>query len=161
MVDNRPEDERGYDHWLSITVKKSEAQAAEIARLTAELAQARAERDAAADNADSMLDDIERSRYDIWQLANEYGAETASVDPKDVEENIRALLRIGDRPPLIERQRRTIWALVVAGRAIHRTLWQALDQYEINDRGIVRDMRQHVIGLNIEHAKQSGQQAGE
>ena len=42
MVDNRPEDERGYDHWLSITVKKSEAQAAEIARLTAELAQARA-----------------------------------------------------------------------------------------------------------------------
>ncbi len=116
------------------------------ARYRAELAQARAERDKAMKQRDFAKDGEDNMRFlkVLWE--NECGFYRA-----------QSVARLHE----IDMGRRTIRALVVACRAIHRTLWQALDQYEVNDRGIVRDMRQHVIGLNIEQAKQSGQQAGE
>ena len=57
-------------------------------------------------------------------------------------------------------QRATIRALVVAARAIHRTLWSALDQYDVNNEGIEREMRQHVIGLRWEMQQSERGQAG-
>lgn len=135
------------------TIKDREAFAAKLVieadTLRAELAEARADVarfEAALDVANRELAEARRER-DLAQKG---------------EENLRYLKKLWEqecgyymglwreKSHECNRNRRTIRALVVAARAIHRTLWSALDQYEVNDRGIEREMRQHVIGLRWE-----------